>query len=142
MLKDVKVLLVDDDQDYKASVRSLLEIHGCKVFEAESGKEGLRKLVENRPDIIILDVMMDCWTDGYGVAQAIKYQDEYAEFRSVPIIMVSSIQETPDEMFPMAAEAEMIRPDTYLTKPLDIAKFFEVLETAVARIPSHHVAAG
>ena len=134
MLKDLKVLLVDDDQDYKASVRSLLESQGCKVFEAESGKDGLRKLVEHKPDVIILDIMMDYSTDGYGVNQAIKYQDAFAEFRSVPIIMVSSIRESPDELFPMAAEVEMIRPDNYLTKPLDIPKFLDVLETVAGDV--------
>ena len=141
MLKDLKVLLVDEDQDYKASVRSLLESQGCAVFEAESGKDGLRKLVEHKPDVIILDIMMDYSTDGYGVNQAIKYQDAYAEFRSVPIIMVSSIRESPDELFPMAAEVEMIRPDNYLTKPLDIPKFLDVLEAVAARLPARKAGA-
>jgi CheY-like chemotaxis protein len=141
MLKDLKVLLVDDDQDYKASVRSLLESKGCTVFEAESAKDGLRKLAEHTPDIVILDVMMDFSTDGYGVNQAIKYQDAYAEFRNIPIVMVSSIEESPDELFPMAAEVEMIRPDYYLTKPLDIPKFLQVLETAAAKLPSRRVSA-
>jgi hypothetical protein len=45
--------------------------------------------------------------------------------------MVSSIEESPDERFPMSPEAEMIRPDTYLTKPLDIARFLGILERAV-----------
>jgi CheY-like chemotaxis protein len=141
VLKDLKVLLVDDDQDYKTSVRLLLESHGCAVFEADSAQDGLRKLVEHRPDIVILDIMMDFTTDGYGVNQAIKYQDAYAEFRNVPIVMVSSIQESPDELYPMAAEVEMIRPDYYLAKPLDIPKFLEVLETAAARLPSRRVSA-
>lgn len=135
MLKGLKVLLVDDDQDYKASVQSLLESQGCVVFDAQSGKEGLRKLVEHAPDVVVLDIMMECCTDGYGVSQAIKHQDAYAQFRNVPVIMVSSIEESPDELFPMAAEVEMIRPDSYLTKPLDIPKFLEVLESAAARLP-------
>ena len=142
MLNGLKVLLIDDDQDYTASVRSVLESRGCAVFEAGSGKDGLKKLRECKPDIIILDVMMDCCTDGYGVNQAIKHQDAYAEFRNVPILMVSSIEESPDELFPMAAEAEMIRPDIYLSKPLDISKFFEILEAAAARLSSRGVSAG
>jgi CheY-like chemotaxis protein len=101
----------------------------------------LRKLVEHKPDVIVLDIMMDYSTDGYGVNQAIKYQDAYAEFRSVPIIMVSSIRESPDELFPMAAEVEMIRPDNYLTKPLDIPKFLDVLETVAARLPARKAGA-
>jgi hypothetical protein len=45
--------------------------------------------------------------------------------------MVSSIEESPDERFPMSAEVEMIRPDRYLTKPLDIPQFLQFLERAV-----------
>jgi CheY-like chemotaxis protein len=128
----MRVLVIDDDQDFRASVKSLLESHGFTVVEADSGKDGLRKLVEHKPDLIILDVMMECCVEGYGVTQAIKYQEAYAAYRNTPIIMVSSIEESPDERFPMSAEVEMIRPDRYLTKPLQIEKFLEVVGRTVA----------
>ncbi len=128
-----KVLVVDDDQDYKTAVKSLLETEGYAVVEADSGKEGLRKLVEDRPDIIILDIMMESSVEGYCLNHAIKYQDEYAQYRDIPIIMVSSIEESPDERFPMVSEVEMIRPDWYFTKPLDIPRLLSVLKSAVAQ---------
>lgn len=121
------VLLIDDDIDYRESVRSLLETEGYDVIEAGSGKEGLMRLVEHRPDAIVLDVMMESTEEGYGVAEAIKFEERFAEFRSVPVLMVSSIQETPEERFPMAPEVGMIAPDRYLRKPLDIDLFLETL---------------
>lgn len=121
------VLLIDDDIDYRESVRSLLEAEGYDVIEAGSGKEGLMRLVEHRPDAIVLDVMMESTEEGYGVAEAIKFEERFAEFRSVPVLMVSSIQETPEERFPMAPEVGMIAPDKYLRKPLDIDLFLETL---------------
>lgn len=132
MAGPTKVLVVDDDQDYKAAVRSLLESEGYTVIEAECGKDGLRKLVECKPDVIILDIMMESSVEGYCLNHAIKYQDEYAPFRNIPIIMVSSIDAPPDERFPMASEVEMIRPDWYLTKPLEIPRLLSVLKSAVA----------
>jgi CheY-like chemotaxis protein len=126
-----KVLLIDDDQDFRTSVRSLLEGHGYQVVEAASGHEGLRMIVEHKPDAVLLDIMMETTVEGYGVTHALKYLDEYAEYRTMPVLMVSSIEESPDERFPMSPEAEMIRPDTYLTKPLDITRFLEILERAV-----------
>jgi len=132
MAASSKVLVIDDDRDFRASVRSLLEDQGYVVVEAESGQEGLKKLVEHKPDIILLDIMMECSTEGYGVNQAIKYQEAYQEFRNTPIIMVSSIEETPDERFPMAGEVETIRPDSYLTKPLDIPRFLEIVKRTAA----------
>lgn len=126
-----KLLVIDDDQDYRTSVRCLLESEGFAVAEASSGDEGLRRLVEDRPDAIILDVMMKCCCEGYGVTQAIKFRDEYEPYREIPIIMASSIELSPDELFAMAGEVGMIRPDYYVTKPLDIPRFLEVVKRAV-----------
>lgn len=131
MVTRAKVLMIDDDQDYRNSVRCLLESHGYEVVEADCGKDGLRKVVEHKPDVILLDVMMECDSEGYGVTQAIKYQDAFAEFRNVPILMMSSIQETPDELFPMASESEMIRPDCYIPKPLDAPVLLAAVEKAL-----------
>jgi CheY-like chemotaxis protein len=127
-----KVLVIDDDQDFRVSVRSVLETRGYEVFEAGSGHEGLRQVLEHKPDVILLDIMMETSVEGYGVTHALKYQDEYAAHSRVPIFMVSSIEESPDERFPMSAEVEMIRPDRYLTKPLDMSRFLELLEKSVA----------
>jgi len=137
MATSSKVLVIDDDQDFRASVRSLLESHGYAVVEADSGKDGLRKVVEYEPDIILLDIMMECDSEGYGVNQAIKYQDEYANYRNIPIVMTSAIDLSPDERFPMAGEVDMIRPDYYFTKPLDIPKFLGVMQKAAALAHSH-----
>lgn len=127
------VLVIDDDPDFRASVGSLLTAEGYRVVEAGSGKQGLKLLSKEGPDAVILDVMMESIVEGYAVNQAIKFQPEYEGFAEVPIIMVSSIKETPDERFSRAGELEMIRPDRYLTKPLDIPVFLEVVAKATGR---------
>jgi two-component system KDP operon response regulator KdpE len=121
------ILVIDDDADFTATVRSILEREGYTVVEADSGAEGLRQLKACDPDLVILDVMMESPTEGYGINEAIKYSGDYDAFQQTPIIMVSSIQESPDDRFPRAAEVDMIRPDRYLTKPLDIPKFLEIV---------------
>ncbi len=127
-----KVLIVDDDEDYRASVRALLETRGYSVVEAASGREGLGLLAEEKPALIVLDIMMQCCCEGYGFTWAIRNQEQFTEFRSTPIIMTSSIAESPDERFAMCPEAEMIRPDYYLAKPLDIPRFLETVERITA----------
>jgi CheY-like chemotaxis protein len=128
-----RVLVIDDDADFTESVRSLLEAEGYEVFTAASGTAGLRQLAEVKPHAILLDVMMESTTEGYGVSDAIKHHDEYAPHRDVPVLMVSSIQESPDERFPRAPETDLIRPDRYFTKPLDIPTFLEVLARVTHR---------
>jgi CheY-like chemotaxis protein len=127
-----RVLLIDDDQDFRESVRTLLQSRGYEVLEAASGREGLKQASTGKPDVILLDVMMETSVEGYSVTHALKYNDDYAGVRETPLFMISSIQESPDERFPMSAEAEMIRPDRYLSKPLDIPYFLAMVEKAVA----------
>jgi CheY-like chemotaxis protein len=127
------VLVIDDDRDFTTAVAAILEREGYEVVVADSGQEGLRQLRACHPDLIILDIMMETTTEGYGVNEAIKYSDEYQAYQTTPILMVSSIAESPDDLFPRAPETDMIRPDRYLTKPLDIPVFLEVVRKALGR---------
>jgi CheY-like chemotaxis protein len=131
MASDQTVLIIDDDVDFRESMRSLLEGHGYKVIEADSGAKGLQLVVEQKPDLIFLDVMMENDTEGYSVSFSLRNREEYAPYRSIPIFMISSIEESPDERFSLSDEAELIRPDRYLTKPLDIPRLLELIKTAV-----------
>lgn len=131
-----KILIVDDDDDFRDTVRRVLEGEGYTVVEASSGRQGLERLIEHEPDVVVVDIMMESNAEGYGFTQAVKHQDAYRRFRATPVVMVSSIQETPDERFPMAPELELIQPDAYLTKPLDFDRFVEVVRKASSRARS------
>lgn len=133
MTTGIRVLIIDDDPDFTASTRALLRSEGYEVSSARSGREGLAALREQRPDLIILDVMMESIVEGYAVNQAIKFQPDFEAYADIPIIMVSSIDESPDERFPRAEEVEMVRPDRYLTKPLDVSRFLDVVRTITSR---------
>jgi two-component system response regulator VanR len=127
------ILVIDDDEDFRTTVRVVLEDAGYAVVAADSGRGGLDSLKRCTPDLVILDVMMETQTEGYGVSEAIKLSGEFQAFQNTPVIMVSSIQESPDELFPRAPEVDMIRPTRYLAKPLDIPKFLEVVRTLLPR---------
>jgi len=119
------VLLIDDDADFRASTRALLEAEGYAVSCARDGKEGLVKIKSEAPNLIVLDVMMEHGSAGYEVNWAVKFGGDFEEARHVPILMVSSVQVDPTDLFGMAAEAAMVTPDCYLTKPLDIPRFLD-----------------
>ena len=53
------ILYVEDDPDFRHSVRTALESGGYEVFEANTGEEGLRRCQETRPDLILVDLMME-----------------------------------------------------------------------------------
>ncbi len=129
MAENKKILIIDDDEDFRISIRTLLESHKYQVTEAESGKQGLEKIKSEKPDLIVLDIMMETIDEGYLLNQVIKFQKDFEEYRNMPILMVSSIQEDPLSRFPSAAgQVDMIMPDYYLTKPVDVPKFLDLVE--------------
>ncbi|MBU0616326.1 MAG: response regulator [Planctomycetes bacterium] len=118
-----KILIVDDDDDYRASTRDLLEGEGYQVVEAASGAEALQVVRSERPNLIVLDIMMEYQAAGYSINQALKLSEEYRDLRDTPIIMVSSVETDPASLFGWIGDTSPITPDAYLTKPLDIAEF-------------------
>ena len=118
-----KVLLIDDDDDFRTSTRALLESHNYLVTEAESGKKGIERIKAEKPDLIVLDIMMESLNEGYFMTHLLKFKEEYKEYQKIPILMVSSIQQDPRSRFPFSDEAQLISPDYYFSKPLDIEKF-------------------
>ncbi len=127
------VLIIDDDEDFQASIGAFLESEGYRVVRAGSGREGLVKLRECEPDAILLDIMMETMHEGYGIAFAIKHQPEYERFQNVPLIMLSSIRENPDQRFQRAEGLDLIRPDRYLTKPVDLDLLSATLAKSLQR---------
>ena len=120
------VLMIDDDEDFTTSIRALLEAEGYRVETAASGREGLRKLATVQPDVVLLDIMMESSTEGYAVSGAIRTAEV-----PVPVIMLSSVELGPAERFARSEELELIRPDAYLTKPVDAGVFLETLRSVL-----------
>ncbi len=131
MNTDLKILIVDDDEDFRAALRPILESRGYRVFEAVTGKEGLEQVVAQNPDAVLVDVMMESPDEGYSFTYALRHKDECAAWRKTPLFMISSIEASPDELFPRSMYAELVRPDRYFTKPLDIPRFLDLLHQAI-----------
>ncbi len=82
------ILIVDDDPDLVLATRLVLESEGYAVEEAASGEEGLQKMREAQPDLVLMDVMMANPLDGYYTTQEIA---DDPTLSGIPILMVTSI---------------------------------------------------
>jgi CheY-like chemotaxis protein len=86
-----RILIVDDDADFVLTVRMILESAGYVVEDAPNGTAGLEKMRANRPNMVLMDVMMANPLDGYYATQAI-FDDP--ELSQIPVLMVSAIAST------------------------------------------------
>jgi two-component system alkaline phosphatase synthesis response regulator PhoP len=130
-----RVLIIDDDADFVASTAALLESQGYAVSNARNAKEGLEKVLEESPDLLVLDIMMEHDSAGYQVNQALKFGAGFECHRHVPILMVSSISVDPATRFSMAGEVDMITPNVYLTKPMDVSRFLAEVRALLGEQP-------
>jgi CheY-like chemotaxis protein len=128
------ILIIDDDPDIVEAMRLPLQATGYQVSHAASGAEGLKKVKELNPDLIILDVMMDTTTEGFQVSLALRSPDpksEYAAYRRIPIMMVTAIHTTTPLRF--APDQDYLPVDTFIEKPIDP----DVLLSKVAALLAH-----
>ena len=82
-----KVLIVDDDTDFVEATKAVLETK-YRIVTAFNGNEGLEKVVEEKPDLIILDVVMP-EKDGFAVCKELKENPHYHFFSSIPVLLLT-----------------------------------------------------
>lgn len=115
-----KVLIIDDDDDLVITMRLPLEAHGYQVFRAADSREGLQKVKEVKPDLILLDIMMDSMTAGIQLSFTLRNPDpasEYAAYRKIPIVMISAIH--PTTSLPFVPDKVSLPIDAFVEKPIE-----------------------
>lgn len=119
-----KILVVDDDRDLVASLSQVLKGNGYDVAVAHNGADGLRALLAERPDLVVLDVMMETDTAGFEAADVIRSRREtsrYKEFRDIPIIILTAIDQVTNSRFSMdQTDSFLPGKNDFMTKPVDL----------------------
>ncbi|MCX8123161.1 MAG: response regulator [Spirochaetes bacterium] len=130
-----KILLVDDDKDLVESLKQALSMNGYEVEVAYSGAEGLKKLLSYRPDLMILDVMMETDTAGFEISYQIRSNREdskYKDVKNVPIIMLTAINQVTNSRFSLNEEQSFLPGiNDFLTKPVRIDELIEKIKKYV-----------
>jgi len=119
-----KILLVDDDADFTEAVKLLLESRSYDVTAANDGKEGLKKVQTEEPNLIILDVMMP-EMDGYQVCAKLKADPKY---RQIPILLLTAVGEAITTTSYTKEMGMRIEADDYIPKPVEPIEIVERVE--------------
>lgn len=108
-----KILIIDDEPDILKTMKYNLEFEGYEVFSAQDGDEGLKKIKQALPDLVLLDLKMP-GKNGFQIAKEIKSQKEYGD---IPIIVLSAMKDEASKY--IAAKDGAVE---FIEKPVDIEK--------------------
>ncbi len=116
-MENAKILIVDDDLDFTKALEATLESQQYTVVTAVDRTEGMEKIRAEKPDLLILDVMMSTWQDGFEMARELKKD---TEFKDMPILMLTGVEERSGIEFKSTAGDPTWCPvDGFLDKPVE-----------------------
>lgn len=127
-----KILVVDDDKDLVASLETFLGARGYEVSSAGNSKEAYARILEAKPDLIVLDVMMDYDEEGMVLASALKTD---GPTQDIPIVVLSgfNLQKDTREKVLASLMGQDWPAESFMQKPVRLAELAERIETLLAR---------
>ena len=116
-MENVKILIVDDDLDLTKALKTTLESQRYTVFTAADRTEGMEQVKAEKPDLLILDVMMSTWQDGFEMARELKKDPE---LQNMLILMLTGVKDrTGIEFKSTAGDPTWCPVDRFLDKPVE-----------------------
>jgi CheY-like chemotaxis protein len=130
-MRQGKILIIDDDPDITEAIRIVLENRGYEVRSAPDGDEGMDRLKEAKPDLILLDVMMRTSQEGFELSQELKHN---ARYKDIPILMLTAVkQKTGLDFKPEAGDDVWLPVDEFLDKPVRPDVLLEKVEGLLSK---------
>ncbi len=131
--RTARILIVDDDPDFLKITKKILDNHGYDTVMASSGAEALKAIrtVSDKPDLVLLDIMMDYITDGLDVSNAMQRDPT---LKDIPVIMVTSLTGVrSQEIFP---SDEHVAVGAWLSKPVQPKDLLKAIQETLAGVPA------
>ena len=123
--KPAKILIVDDDKDLVDATRIILENKDYNVEVAYNRSEAMDKIKKAKPDMILLDIMMDRLDDGFTICYKLKHD---INLKHIPVLVISSIREKTGFKYSPKPDDEYFKADDYAEKPIQPADLFQRIE--------------
>jgi CheY-like chemotaxis protein len=119
-----KIVLIDDNPDFLFTMGTFLKRNGYEVLTASDGQKGFELIKKERPDLILLDVMMETLFSGFEVCRQVRTNPET---RDTPIIAISGMSDDLGVKFEQTTDEEYFKPNAYLEKPVDKERLLETM---------------
>ena len=125
MSKSQKVLIIDDDASFTTAMTPVLESRGYQVEAAYNKQEAMEKIEKSKPDLILLDIMMEKLTDGFDICYKLKHDPELSK---IPVLAVSAINNEIGLRFSPGTDGEYFQADDFVEKPVKPKKLLQRVE--------------
>ncbi len=111
-----KILIIDDDRDFQDATRIVLEKKGFETASAYGPEEGLNMVQSEKPDLVILDVLMPTNYEGFEVARNIR---EQLKLRDLPILLLTAVHAEKKVPYRFGPDDKWLPVDYFLDKPVE-----------------------
>ena len=119
-----KILIIDDDPDIVESMKIVLEKEGYEVISAPNGKLGLEKARAEKPNMILLDIMMTTRDEGFQISYDLKADEA---LKNVPVVIISSVAQVTGFDFNKDKDGDFIPADEYIEKPVKTKQLVDIV---------------
>jgi len=110
-----KILIIDDDIDFVNATKMILETKSFEIVAAHDAEAGMKMIESERPDLIILDVMMKRLSDGFKLCYQLKHDLKY---KKIPIIIVTAVTKETGLKFSPKTDGEYLEAEDLISKPI------------------------
>lgn len=117
--KSGKILIIDDNRDFLFAMETFLKRQGFDTITAEDGQKGLGLAQKERPNLVLLDVMMETLFSGFEVCKRLKSDPE---LKDIPVIGITGMGDELGVHFDKERDGEYFSPDSFFEKPVDKEK--------------------
>ncbi|MFB3897824.1 MAG: PleD family two-component system response regulator [bacterium] len=125
-----KILTVDDDPSFVEAITTLLEAKDYKVISADNGEDGFKVAKAEKPDLILLDVMMTHKTEGFDIARNLKND---AETKDIPVVIISGIRREMNLPFGFEPDEDWLPVKAVLEKPIKPELLLKTVEDNIKK---------
>ncbi|MBM3709046.1 MAG: response regulator [Actinobacteria bacterium] len=125
MEKTANILIIDDDPDFVEAIKAILENKSYNVSAAYDKNEGIKKINSEKPDLILLDIMMEKLDDGFTICYELKHNPE---LKKIPVLAISAITDETGLKFSIETDGEYFEADDYIVKPVRADDLLERIE--------------
>jgi len=125
-MANARIVVIDDDREIRDTVQALLETRGYAALTAADRDGGMALIRSEQPDLVILDVMMETWQDGFEMSREIKHAPE---LKDIPILMLTAVgQRTGIDIKSTAGDPTWLPVEAFLEKPVEPDVLFSRIE--------------